>query len=230
VPSKLGILALAISVGCSAGCAPVVDGPIERQRAIDRDDGDRLAAQLARLPGVAAASVVLRRAMRDPLGAAPPVSPMLAAVLTIERSGSAGPRSNAQRGGESIERSGSAGPRSNAQRGGESIERSGSAGPRSNAQRGGESTDDAAEPEAIRAAATRLARAALPELPPADLAIEIAARVHRPIVAKVGPFSVEESSRTALRATLALAFASIAGLGGALALRAWRHRLGRSAQ
>jgi hypothetical protein len=52
----------------------------------------------------------------------------------IERSGSAGPRSNAQRCGESIERSGSAGPRSNAQRCGESIERSGSAGPHSNAR------------------------------------------------------------------------------------------------
>jgi hypothetical protein len=183
VPSKLGSLALAISLGC-LGCAPVVDGPIERQRAIDRDAGDRLAAQLARLPGVAAASVVLRRAMRDPLGAAPATSPMLAAVLTIETSGSAGPRG---------------------------------------------AIDDAA-PEAIRAAATRLARAALPELPPAGLAIEIAATVQRPIVAKVGPFSVEQSSAAALRATLALAFASIAGLGGALALRARRHRLGSSAQ
>jgi hypothetical protein len=213
VPSKLGILALAISLGILGwlGCAPVVDGPIERQRAIDRDDGDRLSAQLARLPGVAAASVVLRRAIRDPLGAAPASRPMLTAVLTVERSGSAGPRSNAQRCGESVERAGSAGPRSNAQRCGESI-------------------DDAAEPEAIRAAATRLARAALPELPPAELAIEIAAVVHRPIVAKLGPFSVEQSSLPALRATLALAFASIAGLGGALALRAWRHRLGRSAQ
>jgi hypothetical protein len=181
VPSKLGILALAISLGILGwlGCAPVVDGPIERQRAIDRDDGDRLSAQLARLPGVAAASVVLRRAIRDPLGAAPASRPMLTAVLTIERSGP---------------------------------------------------LDDAAEPEAIRAAATRLARAALPELPPAELAIEIAAVVHRPIVAKLGPFSVEQSSLPALRATLALAFASIAGLGGALALRAWRHRLGRSAQ
>jgi hypothetical protein len=172
VPSKLGSLALAISLGW-LGCAPVVDGSIERQRAIDRDDGDRLAAQLARLPGVAAASVVLRRAIRDPLGAAPPASPMLAAVIRV---------------------------------------------------------DDAAAPEAIRAAATRLARAALPELPPADLAIEIAATVDRPIVAKVGPFYVEQSSRAALRATLALAFASIAGLGCALALRAWRHRLGSSAQ
>jgi S-adenosyl-L-methionine hydrolase (adenosine-forming) len=43
-------------------------------------------------------------------------------AYAIERSGSAGPRSNAQRCGESIERSGSAGPRSNAQRCGESIE------------------------------------------------------------------------------------------------------------
>lgn len=167
--SKLGILAVAISLGC----APLVDGPIDRQRAIDRDDGDRLAAQLARLPGVAAASVVLRRAMRDPLGATAPAAPMLAAVIAI---------------------------------------------------------DDATAPEAIRAAATRLARATLPELPPADLAIEIAVAVHRPIVAMVGPFSVEESSRGALRATLALGCAAIAGLAGGLALCARRHRLGSSAQ
>ena len=167
--SKLGILAVAISLGC----APVADGPVERQRAIDRDDADRLAAQLARLPGVATASVVLRRALRDPLGASAPAAPMLAAVIAI---------------------------------------------------------DDAAAPEAIRAAATRLARATLPELPSADLAIEIAATVHRPVVAKVGPFSVEESSRAALRATLALGCAAIAGLAGALALRARRHRLGSRAQ
>jgi len=42
--------------------------------------------------------------------------------LAIARSGSAGPRSNAQRSGELIARSGSAGPRSNAQRCGESID------------------------------------------------------------------------------------------------------------
>jgi hypothetical protein len=178
VPSKLGILALAISLGILGwlgilGCAPVVDSPVERQRAIDRDDGDRLGAQIARLPGVAEASVVLRRAARDPLGAAPASPPMLTAVVAIAA---------------------------------------------------------AAEPEAIRAAATRLARAALPELRPDDLAIEVTAAVHRPVIAQVGPFSVEQSSRAGLRATLALAFASIAGLGGALALRAWRHRLGSSAQ
>ena len=170
--SKRGLLAVTISLG-TLGCAPVIDGPIDRQRAIDRDDGDRLAAQIARLPGVAAASVVLHRAMRDPLGAAPPVAPMLVAVITV---------------------------------------------------------DDRSDPEAIRAAATRVSRATLPELPPSDLAIEIAATVHRPIVARVGPFSVEESSRDALRATLALGCTAIAGLAAGLALRARRHRLGSSAQ
>jgi len=175
VPSKLAVLAVAISLGWfgSLGCAPVVDGPIDRQRAIDRDDGDRLAAQLARLPGVAAASVVLHRAMRDPLGGTPPVAAMLAAVITV---------------------------------------------------------DDRADREAIRAAALRLAGATLPELPPSVLAIEIAATVHRPIVARVGPFSVEESSRAALKASLALGCLAIAGLAGALALRARRHRLGSRAQ
>src|SRR5262249_31401305 len=48
-------------------CAPVVDGPAERQRALDREDGARLAAQLAALPGVIRAEAVVRRAVRDPL-------------------------------------------------------------------------------------------------------------------------------------------------------------------
>jgi hypothetical protein len=176
VTSKRGIAAFglkAISLAISLGCAPAVDGPIDHQRAIDRDDGDRLAAQLARLPGVAGASVVLHHARRDPLGATAPAPAMLAAVIQI---------------------------------------------------------DDRAEPEAIRGAAVRLARATLPELPAPELAIEIAVAVHRPTVARVGPFSVEESSRAALRASLALGCIAIAGLAAALALRARRHRLGSSAQ
>jgi hypothetical protein len=166
---QLAAIALAISVGC----APVVDGPIDHQRAIDRDDGDRLAVQLARLPGAASASVVLHHARRDPLGATAPAAAMLTAVIAI---------------------------------------------------------DDRAAPEAIRAAAVRLARATLPELPPSELAIEISVTVHRPTLARVGPFSVEESSRAALKASLALGCVAIAGLAGALALRARRHRLGSSAQ
>lgn len=174
--SKRGIAAFglaAIAQAISLGCAPVVDGPVDHQRAIDRDDGDRLAAQLARLPGVAAASVVLHHARRDPLGATAPAPAMLAAVIQI---------------------------------------------------------DDRAEPEPIRAAAVRLAHATLPELPVPELAIELAVAVHRPTLARVGPFSVEESSRAALKASLALGCIAIAGLAGALALRARRHRLGSSAQ
>ena len=101
----------------SAGCAPPIDGPIEHQRAIDRDDGDRLAAQLAQLPGVVSASVVLHHAMRDPLAVTPPAAATFSAVIA---------------------------------------------------------TDDLAEPDVLRAATVRLARAALPELPgTAAPAIEI---------------------------------------------------------
>jgi hypothetical protein len=162
-----------IAVAISIGCAPVVDGPIDHQRAIDREDGDRLAAQLAQLPGVVAASVVLHHAMRDPLAVTPPTAPTFSAVLTV---------------------------------------------------------DDGAAPDAVRAQAARLAHAQLPELPPGPLAIEVDAAVHRPVVARVGPFSVEQSSRAPLKLALAAACLAIAGLAGALALGARRHRLGSSAQ
>lgn len=49
------------------GCAPSVDGPVERQRALDRADSAQLAAQLQALPGVQRSEVVLHRAARDPL-------------------------------------------------------------------------------------------------------------------------------------------------------------------
>jgi hypothetical protein len=68
----------------AAGCAPTVDGPIEHQRAIDRDDGDRLAAQLALLPGVVTASVVLHHAARDPLAIAPDSPARLTAVIATD--------------------------------------------------------------------------------------------------------------------------------------------------
>jgi len=175
VPSNLGSFAIAVAI--AAGCAPPIDGPIERQRAIDREDGDRLAAQLVQLPGVVAANVVLHHAMRDPLAVTPPAAPAFAAVIA---------------------------------------------------------TDDQAAPDAIRAAAIRLAHAALPELAgSAVLPIEINAAVHRPTLAKVGPFWVSASSRTPLRVVLALGCLAIAGLAGTLALSARgarRHRLGNSAQ
>jgi hypothetical protein len=164
---------VAIAVVISVGCAPVIDGPIDHQRAIDRDDSARIAAQLAHLPGVVTADVVLRRAMRDPLALAPPSPAAFSAVLTV---------------------------------------------------------DGHAEPPVIRAATERLARAALPELPGAPLAIEIHAGAPRATVARVGPFLVEASSRAPLKAVLAAGCLAIAALAGALARTAWRHRLGNSAQ
>jgi type III secretory pathway lipoprotein EscJ len=69
-----------VLVACVA-CAPQIDGPIERQRAIDRDDGDRLAAQLAQLPGAVRAEVMLRRPVTDPLSATS--TPASAAILVV---------------------------------------------------------------------------------------------------------------------------------------------------
>jgi len=91
--------------------------------------------------------------------------------------------------------------------------------------------DDGADPSAIRAATVRLAHAALPELATgAPPAIEIHPSIHRATLARVGPFSVDASSRVPLKAVLALACLAIAGLAGALARNARRHRLGNSAQ
>jgi len=64
------------------GCAPTVDGPVERQRAADLADGDRLALELAALPGAISAHATLRRPVADPLALAPP-SPAGAAVLVV---------------------------------------------------------------------------------------------------------------------------------------------------
>jgi hypothetical protein len=50
------------------------------------------------------------------------------------------------------------------------------------------------------------------------------------VVGKVGPFSVEESSRGPLKLTLVLGLAAIAALAGLVARGARRHRLGNSAQ
>jgi hypothetical protein len=153
-----------------AGCAPLIDGPIERQRAADREDADRLAVQLAQLPGVVGATVVLHHAVRDPLAVAPPAAATFSAVIA---------------------------------------------------------TDDQAAPDALRAATARLAHAAVPELPAGALAIELNITVRRPVLVQLGPFWVEQSSRTPLKAVLALGCLAIAGLAGTLARR---HRLGNSAQ
>ena len=74
------MLALAL-----AACAPIVDGPAERQRALDREDGARLAAQLAALPGVVRAEAVVRRAVRDPLAPGPaPPAPAASIVVVVD--------------------------------------------------------------------------------------------------------------------------------------------------
>lgn len=75
---QISRVALAIAL---AACAPVIDGPAERQRALDREDGARLAAQISALPGVVRVEAVIRRAVRDPLAprAAAPAAPAPAA-------------------------------------------------------------------------------------------------------------------------------------------------------
>ena len=71
---------LLLVIACAA-CAPQIDGPVERQRAIDREDGDRLAAQLAQLPGALRAEVTLRRPIFDPLTEM--ATPASAAILVV---------------------------------------------------------------------------------------------------------------------------------------------------
>jgi type III secretory pathway lipoprotein EscJ len=58
---------LALVLVAAVACAPPIDGPVERQRTTDRDDGARLATQLAQLPGAVKAEVTLRRPTVDPL-------------------------------------------------------------------------------------------------------------------------------------------------------------------
>jgi type III secretory pathway lipoprotein EscJ len=72
------LLAVAIVVAC----APSIDGPIERQRSADRVDADRLASQLAQLPGAVRAEVTLHRPVVDPLtnSATPPSAAILVVI------------------------------------------------------------------------------------------------------------------------------------------------------
>jgi len=65
------------------GCAPTIDGPIERARLADREDAAALTAQLRALPGATAAEVIIRRPARDPFtNAAPPT--MASVVIVID--------------------------------------------------------------------------------------------------------------------------------------------------
>lgn len=76
-----GVLVAAI---LTAACAPAVDGPVEKQAALDRADSARLTAQLAALPGVVRAEVILHRPARDPLAVAPAAPPTSSIVLVVD--------------------------------------------------------------------------------------------------------------------------------------------------
>lgn len=64
-------------------CAPTVDGPVEKQRAIDQQDATALRAQLAALPGTVDAQVVIHRGAVDPLAAVPAVAPTTASAVIV---------------------------------------------------------------------------------------------------------------------------------------------------
>jgi len=64
-----------------AACAPAIDGPVERQRAIDREDSAHLSVQLAHLPGVVQADAALHRPTVDPLTQL--ASPASAAIVLV---------------------------------------------------------------------------------------------------------------------------------------------------
>lgn len=84
-PRGLAIaIAVVISAGCAAACAPPIDGPVDHQRARDREDSERLAGQLALLPGVVAARVALHHPVGDPLAVAPPAPATFSAVLAVD--------------------------------------------------------------------------------------------------------------------------------------------------
>jgi hypothetical protein len=84
--------------------------------------------------------------------------------------------------------------------------------------------DDEADRAAVARTATALVHAAAPEIVRPEVLVEVGA--HRPALAKVGPFTVEASSRGPLRVALALALAAIAGLAVWIAVRE-RQRLAR---
>jgi type III secretory pathway lipoprotein EscJ len=142
-------------------CAPQIDGPVERQRAIDRDDGTRLAAQLAQLPGAVRAEVTLHRPTVDPLTQS--VTPASAAVLVV--------------------------------------------------------IDDKADRRAVTRSAIALVRGTAPEIPEPEIVVELGAT--RPTLASVGPFMVEQRSKSKLVGVLAAALATICVLAAWIA---WQQR------
>ena len=152
---------VALLIVAIVACAPQIDGPIERQRTIDRADGDRLAAQLSSLPGAVRAEVTLHRPIIDPLSEA--VAPGSAAVLIV--------------------------------------------------------IDDRADRAAITRSAIALVRGTAPEIHEPSIVIELGAV--RPQLARVGPFTVEASSKPRIVAAFVIALILIALLAGVVA---WRER------
>ncbi len=76
--------------------------------------------------------------------------------------------------------------------------------------------DDGADREHVASASRTLARVLAPSIEP-SIVVEIG--MHRPELARVGPFEVTRSSRTPLKIALGLALAAIAMLAGWIALR-----------
>jgi hypothetical protein len=87
--------------------------------------------------------------------------------------------------------------------------------------------DDRADRAAVTAAATTLLRAAAPGAGTPEVVTLVGA--HRTVLAKVGPFTVDARSKTALKAVLVGALALIAALAAWIAVRE-RQRRGNSAQ
>lgn len=77
-------VALVVVAVLCVGCAPTVDGPVEKQRAADTTDAARLTTQLTALPGVARAEVVLTRSVRDPLSTLTPPHPAASVLLVVD--------------------------------------------------------------------------------------------------------------------------------------------------
>ncbi len=75
---------LALVLALVGACAPTVDGPVERQRAADRQDSAALGAQLATLPGAVSATATIHRAARDPLGVSAPSTPSVAVLVVVD--------------------------------------------------------------------------------------------------------------------------------------------------
>jgi hypothetical protein len=148
----------------AVGCAPVVDGPAERQREADRADAARLTAQLSALPGVVRAEVMLRRPAADPLAVTPAGPPATSVVLIV---------------------------------------------------------DDRADRASLTTTARTLAKAVTPAVEPA-IVVEVGAE--RPVMASVGPFRVDEKSRTPLRAVLAIILALVLVLATWVAYREHQRR------